>query len=62
MSRADASMRAAQARHDAAEPEERGQTASCPTCGGWGSEMAEDRDGIFEVACSRCAGTGEVRS
>lgn len=61
MSRADASMRAAQRAYDAAEPDE-ARCDDCPLCDGSGSEMAEDRDGIFETTCHRCGGDGTVRS
>lgn len=54
-------MRDAQRRYDCAEPDD-AQCDECPACEGSGSEMAEDRDGIFETSCSRCGGDGTVRS
>lgn len=57
----DPSFARAQRSYDAAEPDD-SWCDDCPVCEGSGSEMAEDRDGIFEVACSRCGGDGTVRS
>lgn len=54
-------MRDAQRAYDCAEPDE-ARCDDCPACEGSGSEMAEDRDGIFETSCSRCGGDGTVRT
>jgi DnaJ-class molecular chaperone len=48
--------------YENAEPDDDARYDDCPWCEGSGSEMAEDRDGIFEAACSRCRGEGTVRS
>jgi DnaJ-class molecular chaperone len=54
-------MRDAQRAYDCAEPDE-ARCDECPLCEGSGSELAEDRDGIFEVTCHRCGGDGTVRT
>lgn len=51
---------AARRAYEMAEPGEE-RYEDCPSCEGSGSELAEDRDGVFEVACA-LRGDGTVRS